>query len=128
MLGSVFNSGYFSLQISVSKIMDSSSKINHVIKTSLLLWKIIYMLANLRHLTIKEFFRFLATLRKIWILPINSLIWRHNDVTNVIVQSLDCVNQVDIGCHIPGAGSKKMPDLNRVNGHKWIAYESFDCK
>ena len=37
MLGSVFNSGYFSLQISVSKIMDGSSKINHVIKTSLLL-------------------------------------------------------------------------------------------
>lgn len=23
---------------------------------------------------------------------------------------------------------KLMPDLNRVNGHKWIAYESFDCK
>ena len=51
--------------------------------TSLLLLKIIYVLANFLILSDTLLFKYfcsLSTLRKIWILPIISTIWRYYDV------------------------------------------------
>ena len=95
--------------------------ITDVIMTSLLLLKIIYVLANFRWLyqtLLFYYFSFYVYFEEIWILPINSTMWRHNDV---ILRH--CVNQVMFwkwwvhywcnlsghrmsGCEVPGAGSK----------------------
>ena len=55
--------------------------INDVIMTSQLGLKILNDLANFSILSdTSMYFRFIATLREIWILPINSTIWRFNDI------------------------------------------------
>ena len=60
--------------------------------TSLLLLKIIFVLANFLNLSKTlgfKYFRFISCLREIWILPISSAIRRHNDV-----RLRHCANQV----------------------------------
>ena len=55
--------------------------INDVIMTSQLGLKILNDLANFSILSdTSMYFRFIATLREIWILPINSTIWRFNGI------------------------------------------------
>ena len=63
--------------------------INDVILTSLLLLETIYVLANFLTPYHLRFFRLMSTLRETWILPINSTIWRHDDVILRL-----CVSQV----------------------------------
>ena len=63
--------------------------INDVILTSLLLLETIYVLANFLTPYHLRFFRLMSILRETWILPINSTIWRHDDVILRL-----CVNQV----------------------------------
>ena len=69
---------------------------NDFVMTSLLLLKIIVLVNTswfyCRHLFL-TLFRFMATLRGILILPLNSAIWRQNDV-----KLRYCVNQVNYFC------------------------------
>ena len=69
---------------------------NDFVMTSLLLLKIIVLVNSpwfyCRHLFL-TLFRFMATLRGILILPLNSAIWRQNDV-----KLRYCVNQVNYLC------------------------------